>query len=61
MTNSPPPRRAGTFSAGTYLRCLECGRMLKIEWATRSIVCACGARVTPPPRDDEKPPPRKQK
>ena len=34
---------------GTYLRCSACGRLLKIEWATRSIVCACGARVSPDP------------
>lgn len=35
--------------SGTYLGCTACGRLLRIEWATRSIVCACGARVTPPP------------
>ena len=34
------------FRPGTYLRCSACGRLLKIEWATRSIVCSCGARVT---------------
>ena len=37
----------GPYAAGTYLRCAACGRLLKIEWATRSIVCACGARVSP--------------
>ena len=25
--------------------CGKCGRLLNIQWATRSIVCACGARV----------------
>jgi len=44
------PRRAQTsFAPGTYLACSVCGRLLKIEWATRSIVCSCGARITPPP------------
>jgi hypothetical protein len=33
------------FQPGTYLRCSACGRLLKIEWATRSIVCACGAKI----------------
>jgi hypothetical protein len=39
----------GPYAPGTYLRCAACGRLLKIEWATRSIVCACGARVSPGP------------
>ncbi len=59
-----PPRRFGplpsgrkggshrvtTQEAGTYLGCPSCGRFLKIEWAVRSVVCSCGARlpVTPP-------------
>ena len=30
---------------GTYLGCAACGRLLNIEWATRSIVCSCGARI----------------
>jgi hypothetical protein len=38
-----------TYRPGTYLRCGVCGRLLKIEWATRSIVCACGARINPTP------------
>jgi hypothetical protein len=25
--------------------------MLRIVWATRSIVCSCGARLTPPKRE----------
>jgi hypothetical protein len=37
------------YRPGTYLRCGACGRLLKIEWATRSIVCACGARINPTP------------
>jgi len=35
------------YRPGTYLCCGACGRLLKIEWATRSIVCSCGARVRP--------------
>jgi hypothetical protein len=35
---------------GTYLACPACGRLLNIEWATRSIVCSCGHRI-PPPKD----------
>ncbi len=47
----PPPRPARPLRpSGTYLGCVACGRLLRIEWATRSIVCACGARVTPPPK-----------
>jgi hypothetical protein len=50
MKNRPVPRPTGpAFRPGTYLRCSACGRLLKIEWATRSIVCACGARVVPGP------------
>jgi hypothetical protein len=47
---TPTIRTARTtrpYAPGTYLRCSACGRLLKIEWATRSIVCACGARVAP--------------
>lgn len=38
-----------THEAGSYLACPSCGRFLKIEWAVRSVVCSCGARlpVTP--------------
>lgn len=47
---SASPRRVRpAYRPGTYLRCAACGRLLKIEWATRSIVCSCGARVTPVP------------
>jgi DNA-directed RNA polymerase subunit RPC12/RpoP len=47
---SPKPPRAvrTTFAPGVYLSCAACGRLLKIGWATRSIVCSCGARITPP-------------
>jgi hypothetical protein len=38
---SPPHR------PGTYISCTVCGRLLRIVWATRSIVCSCGAKVTP--------------
>ena len=45
-----PPRRPGgrkvsAHEAGSYLGCPACGRFLKIEWAVRSVVCSCGARV----------------
>ena len=64
MAPQSPPRRSGPQSpkrvsdghrvtpheAGSYLGCPSCGRFLKIEWAVRSVVCACGARlpVSPP-------------
>ena len=47
-----------TYRAGTYLRCESCGRMLRIDWPTRSIVCSCGQRLTPP-RTGPAPPPGK--
>jgi hypothetical protein len=41
------PRRPArvTYAAGNYVGCTACGRLLKIEWAVRSLVCSCGARV----------------
>ncbi len=46
-----------TYRAGTYLRCEACGRMLRIDWPTRSIVCSCGQRLTPArPAPPQKPP-----
>jgi hypothetical protein len=51
MSGAPPPkgqRSPRAFAPGVYLRCAACGRMLKIGWATRSIVCSCGARIVPP-------------
>ena len=58
MSGGPPAkpsRAARAFGPGVYLRCLACGRMLKIGWATRSIVCSCGARIIPP-TVEKKPP-----
>lgn len=40
---------------GTYLCCANCGRLLNIQWATRSIVCSCGARVDPVTSRPQKP------
>jgi hypothetical protein len=34
------------YGAGSYIACGTCGRLLRIVWATRSIVCSCGARIT---------------
>ncbi len=54
--SSKPPRPVrSSFGPGVYLSCAACGRLLKIGWATRSIVCSCGARITPPlPEKPEK-------
>ena len=38
-------RKVAHYDAGQYLGCPACGRLLKIEWAVRSLVCSCGARV----------------
>ena len=48
---TPPKtgRGRGTYGAGTYIACAACGRLLKIEWAVRSLVCSCGARVSVAP------------
>ena len=48
---TPPStgRPRGTYGAGTYIACTACGRLLKIEWAVRSLVCSCGARVSVTP------------
>jgi hypothetical protein len=43
-----PPRRPGN-----YIGCPDCGRLLNIQWATRSIVCACGKRLTPTPAPEK--------
>jgi DNA-directed RNA polymerase subunit RPC12/RpoP len=40
----PRPKRP-SYAPGTYVACQACGRLLKIEWAARSIVCSCGARI----------------
>ena len=39
------------YEAGRYIGCPTCGRLLKIEWAVRSLVCSCGARVPVMPPD----------
>ncbi|HEX9186687.1 MAG TPA: hypothetical protein VGB87_06440 [Vicinamibacteria bacterium] len=46
-TDPPPPgaRKVAHWEAGRYIGCQACGRLLKIEWAVRSLVCSCGARV----------------
>lgn len=41
------------FEAGRYIGCQSCGRLLKIEWAVRSLVCSCGARVPVSPADGD--------
>jgi hypothetical protein len=33
------------YEAGRYIGCPACGRLLRIEWAVRSLVCSCGSRV----------------
>jgi hypothetical protein len=38
-----------TYRAGSYVGCSACGRLLKIEWRVRSLVCSCGARVDTSP------------
>ncbi|HKZ32887.1 MAG TPA: hypothetical protein VJ648_11090 [Vicinamibacteria bacterium] len=49
-SRTPGGRSVKPHQAGSYLGCPSCGRFLKIEWAVRSVVCSCGARlpVTPP-------------
>jgi hypothetical protein len=42
---APPRPTRAAYGAGTYIACSACGRLLKIEWAVRSLVCSCGARV----------------
>lgn len=39
------PRPRATYGAGNYIGCPACGRLIKIEWPVRSLVCSCGARV----------------
>jgi hypothetical protein len=38
-------RKVTRFAAGRYIGCQACGRLLRIEWAVRSLVCSCGARI----------------
>jgi hypothetical protein len=53
VTQTPRPSRGLSrtpYAAGTYIACSTCGRLLKIEWAVRSLICSCGAKVnTRPP------------
>jgi hypothetical protein len=46
-------RLVKSYEAGRYLGCPVCGRLLKIEWAVRSLVCSCGARVPVAPPDGD--------
>ena len=41
----PRGRKVTRFEAGRYIGCPACGRLLKIEWAVRSLVCSCGSRI----------------
>jgi len=49
----PPGTGRGSYSAGSYIACGACGRLLRIEWAVRSLVCSCGARVNVRPAEDK--------
>ena len=51
----PTPRRVSRtpYAAGSYIACGACGRLLRIEWAVRSLICSCGARVNTRPPDDQ--------
>jgi hypothetical protein len=42
---APGARKVTRFEPGRYLGCPACGRLLRIEWAVRSLVCSCGSRV----------------
>ena len=46
-------RLVKNFEAGRYIGCPACGRLLKIEWAVRSLVCSCGAPVPVTPSDGD--------
>ena len=39
------------YAAGSYIACGACARLLRIEWAVRSLICSCGARVNTRPLD----------
>jgi hypothetical protein len=43
--NAPEGRAMQRWDAGRYLGCPSCGRLLRIEWAVRSLVCSCGSRI----------------
>jgi hypothetical protein len=48
---APKGRKVAHFAAGRYIGCQSCGRLLRIEWAVRSLVCSCGARIPVVPPD----------
>jgi len=50
-TSQPKGRKVTHFAAGRYIGCQSCGRLLRIEWAVRSLVCSCGARIPVVPPD----------
>jgi hypothetical protein len=41
------------WGAGRYIGCPACGRLLRIEWAVRSLVCSCGSRVPVGPTGED--------
>lgn len=43
--SAPAGRKVTHFKPGRYIGCPSCGRLLRIEWAVRSLVCSCGARI----------------
>ena len=51
----PSPTSKGAsrtpYAAGSYIACGACARLLRIEWAVRSLICSCGARVNTRPLD----------
>jgi hypothetical protein len=51
LTPVPPGSSRTPYAAGSYIACGECGRLLRIEWAVRSLICSCGARVNTRPLD----------
>ena len=51
IPSSPPAGPANR--PGVYLSSTVCGRLLNIQWATRSIVCSCGARIVPTPAKEK--------
>ena len=46
-------RLVKSFEAGRYIGCPACGRLLKIEWKVRSLVCSCGAPVPVASSDED--------
>jgi hypothetical protein len=57
MSDPYPPKQTrppSTRQAGTYICCENCGKLLKIEWAVRSVLCSCGTRLPVPPGDGKR-------